>query len=242
MPAYTEWPAHPAVADFVVCTWIDLPRAARGPVWPDACIDVVWDGVRLTVVGPDTRAAPVSGTATFTGIRFKPGAAVAILGVAANELVDRQVALAEMWGRDAAELAEQLALDPARARAHLERAVFERQVSVRHEPDLTPRLLALINQPRSAVDALAHELGVSERTLRRHAERTIGYGPKMLDRVLRFRRAMRLIRRGWPLATTATAAGYADQAHLTREIQRLAGMSPSAVQRQPRLALSSNGW
>jgi AraC-like DNA-binding protein len=242
VPAYTEWPAHPAVAKLVVCTWIDQPRLVRGPVLPDACIDIVWDGARLTVVGPDTRPSPIIGTATFTGIRFRPGVAATILGVAAHELVDRTVDLAEIWGRAADLLSEQLALDPGRARAHLERAVLERPVSVPPTAELTPQLIALLNQPRSAVNSLAHELGVSERTLRRHVERTIGYGPKMLDRILRFRRAVRLIRRGWPLATTASAAGYADQAHLSREIQDLAGMSPGSLQRQPALALSSNGW
>ena len=156
--------------------------------------------------------------------------------------MDRTVDLAEIWGRAGDLLSEQLALDPARARAHLEHAVLERPISVTHEAELTPRLIALLNQPRGAISVVAHELGVSERTLRRHAERTVGYGPKMLDRVLRFRRAIRLIRGGWPLARTASAAGYADQAHFSREIHQLVGMSPGQVQRQPALALSSNGW
>jgi AraC-like DNA-binding protein len=55
----------------------------------------------------------------------------------------------------------------------------------------------------------------------------------MLDGVLRLRRAMRLIRRGWTLVATAALAGYADQAHLSREIQRLAGMSPARFSATP---------
>jgi AraC-like DNA-binding protein len=49
----------------------------------------------------------------------------------------------------------------------------------------------------------------------------------MLERVLRFQRARRLARDNGSLATVAALAGYADQAHLTREARRLAGRTPS---------------
>ncbi|WP_280391687.1 helix-turn-helix domain-containing protein [Nocardia wallacei] len=50
-----------------------------------------------------------------------------------------------------------------------------------------------------------------------------GFGPKMLARVLRLQRALRLARAGVPFAETAFRAGYADQAHLAREVRELAG-------------------
>jgi len=54
MAAYSERPARDALADLVVCTWIDPAAEERHPVLPDACIDLVWDGAELRVAGPDT--------------------------------------------------------------------------------------------------------------------------------------------------------------------------------------------
>jgi AraC-like DNA-binding protein len=42
--------------------------------------------------------------------------------------------------------------------------------------------------------------------------------------VLRLQRALAVARSGVPLADTADRAGYADQAHLARDVRELAGM------------------
>jgi transcriptional regulator GlxA family with amidase domain len=86
------------------------------------------------------------------------------------------------------------------------------------------------------VAALARDLGLSERQLHRRCTAAVGYGPKTLDRVMRFRRFLALAARQPQigLADLAAAAGYADQAHLTRECGRLGGVAPSLL--VPRLA------
>jgi AraC-like DNA-binding protein len=288
MRTYREWPASAALRHLVVCTWVDPGRPRRPPVLPDACIDLVWDGGWLRVVGPDTCPAPVLDEATYVGLRFRPGAAPSVLGVAASELVDRSVALAELWGPDAEELAERLSAavgvgaggvaadgvgpcavgagrvgadeveadgvgtdgvgvgvgdNLAEARRMLEEAVLARDAPPRHP--LVDALLGRLSHDaaRGPVGGrLADDLGVSDRTLRRQCEEAIGYGPKMLDRVLRGRRALRLIRSGVALAETAVLAGYADQAHLSHEVQRLAGAAPSQIRRLPELTISANGY
>lgn len=50
-----------------------------------------------------------------------------------------------------------------------------------------------------------------------------GHGPKQLGRVLRFQNALAHARTGARFATVAAAGGYADQAHLAREVRSLAG-------------------
>src|SRR5437016_463978 len=45
--AYAERAVQPALAEHVVCTWVDHAREQRNPVLPDACIDLVWDGTQL---------------------------------------------------------------------------------------------------------------------------------------------------------------------------------------------------
>ncbi|WP_449064683.1 helix-turn-helix domain-containing protein [Planomonospora algeriensis] len=54
--------------------------------------------------------------------------------------------------------------------------------------------------------------------------RAFGYGPKTLQRVVRFQRALRLAGRGTGLAEVALASGYADQSHMSNEVRRLAGV------------------
>ena len=74
-------------------------------------------------------------------------------------------------------------------------------------------------------------LGIGDRQLRRRFADAVGYGPKTLERVLRFQRFLGLAaREARPdLAWLALEAGYADQAHLTRECTRLAGLPPAAL-------------
>ena len=74
------------------------------------------------------------------------------------------------------------------------------------------------------MDSVAGELGVSARQLHRRVSDAVGYGPKMLQRVLRFRRLQALPPA--PLVELALEAGYADQAHMTAEVTQLAGVSP----------------
>jgi transcriptional regulator GlxA family with amidase domain len=86
-------------------------------------------------------------------------------------------------------------------------------------------------RPQRPVAALAGDLGVSERQLHRRCSAAVGYGPKTLERVLRFRRFLALASRepGAGLAWLAASAGYADQAHLTRECGRLGGAPPARL-------------
>jgi transcriptional regulator GlxA family with amidase domain len=74
------------------------------------------------------------------------------------------------------------------------------------------------------VESLAGDLGLSERQLRRRFHAAAGYGPKTLQRVLRFRRFLAACNPD--LARAALDAGYADQSH---ECTRLAGRPPAAL-------------
>ena len=65
--------------------------------------------------------------------------------------------------------------------------------------------------------------------MRRRSLAAFGYGPKTLQRVLRFQRALGLARSGMALADVAQAAGYADQPHLANEVRVLAGMPVRAL-------------
>ncbi|MDQ4031636.1 MAG: helix-turn-helix domain-containing protein [Actinomycetota bacterium] len=64
-------------------------------------------------------------------------------------------------------------------------------------------------------------MGWTERTLHRRCQDASGYGPAVLRRILRFHLALRVARQGASFAVTAARAGYADQAHLAREVRAL---------------------
>jgi transcriptional regulator GlxA family with amidase domain len=88
----------------------------------------------------------------------------------------------------------------------------------------------LLDDPGTKVGDVAASVYVSERQLRRRFEERVGYGPKTLQRVLRFQRLKAMLEvPGAELARAAVAAGYADQAHLSRECRELAGLTPSEL-------------
>jgi AraC-like DNA-binding protein len=104
-------------------------------------------------------------------------------------------------------------------------------------PETAPWSLALLGHVTrrlaagSAVADVAHDIGWSSRTLQRQCAAIYGYGPATLRRILRFRRAVRMLDEDVPFSEVAVRAGYADQPHLHREVRALAGV-PMAVLRQ----------
>lgn len=97
--------------------------------------------------------------------------------------------------------------------------------------------LAAVERLGSAnVNAVAAELGVSERQLRRVFRETLGLSPKELAKLQRFHRALRLARANtagnW--AQIAVAAGYYDQAHLIADFQAIANTTPRGLLRELR--------
>jgi AraC-like DNA-binding protein len=201
----------------------DLAGRVR-PVLPDGCMDLLWNEGRLLVAGPDTRAyVPAGSPAHWAGIRFFPGTAPAFLGVPAHELRDRRVDLADLWpAARVRHLSARVdtAPDPATA---LEDAALARAADAPPPDPLLRHLVAALDTGRP-VAATADELGLGARQLHRRSLTAFGYGPKTLARVLRLQRALVLARDGVPFAETAVRSGYADQAHLARDVKELAGM------------------
>lgn len=99
--------------------------------------------------------------------------------------------------------------------------MIERAGAARPADPLVPAVVAGL--ARGSVRQVSDRLGLGERQLRRRSLAAFGYGPKTLQRVLRFQRALRLARAGQPLAGVAYAAGDADQAHFAHEVRDLAG-------------------
>jgi AraC-like DNA-binding protein len=90
----------------------------------------------------------------------------------------------------------------------------------------------VLGAPHTDVTGLASLLGQSTRTLQRRIKTSTGLPPKRFLSVERFRRAVQEVPiRNARLSAVAGDLGFSDQAHLTREFQRHAGLSPGAFQR-----------
>jgi AraC-like DNA-binding protein len=240
---YVERPAAADLAGYIQCVWYrrvgeeDAVRPRR--VLPDGCMDLIWMGGRLVVAGPDTRAQipQLPPGEDVVAIRFRPGAATPVLGVPAVELIDERVAAADIWGRSARDVTARLeAVRRTEDVADVLQDTVRRRLSPASELDRVVRQLVLSVQqtggdPTLRVDWLADQLGISERQLRRRCSLALGYGPKTFARIVRFQRFLEDARGTQPRALCELAAhnGYADQAHLSREVRRLSGMSPTAL-------------
>jgi len=225
--AYRELPPPPDLAPLVRCLWVRRADAGPALVLPDGCVDIVVRDGRATVAGPDTGPVPVTlpPGALVLGARFRPGAAAAALGVPADAVRDARVALEDLWGARGRAFGELAAGGPAALVAALRAVLGE----ARADPLVLAAVRSLSLDPATPVPRLALAVDLAERQLRRRFAAAVGYGPKTFARVMRFRRALELLDVGDPPAAAAAGAGYADQAHLTREAQALAGRTPGAL-------------
>jgi len=240
MSGYRELAPSRDLYSLVACRWVrDVGEDESSDstlILPDGSVDLIWRDGELTLAGLDrtARLGPVAAGDRYIGVRLRPGVAGAVLGIPANEVVDEQVGLDQVLGGEADELAERLGENDGEDHVF---AVLEQVVSSRVEDGDTDSLVLAATRrlgfPGSRVDSLADSLGISDRQLRRRFHRAVGYGPKTLDRVLRFRRlvsaAPEVAAGQDDLARLAADLGYADQAHMTRDCVELSGLTPARL-------------
>jgi AraC-like DNA-binding protein len=226
---YREHRVDGPLGQWVECAWTRTGPDAYDRIVPDGCMDVIWSGAGgLSAVGPNTAAflAPVRSGDEVVGVRLHPGAAPSLFGVPAPALRDARLPAAQLWGDEAKRVEQRVATAAtAGERAQLLLAFLSTRAAATPDPvvrEATRRL------ERARVAQVAGGLGLSERHLRRLVTENVGYGPKLLARVLRLRRALARVRSGAELAEVAYDAGYADQAHFNHDCRDLAGVTPGA--------------
>lgn len=232
---FRERRVAPALSDIFACVWTHrMPEAAAPPVIvaPDGTIDLQWIDGSLRIAGPDKEPQTeiIQAGTTIIGFRFHPGVARAWLGLPISEITSQRVALEDLWGGRARRLAEDI-----HDAEGIEGALLGCQLEQPGGDRIMRAAFALIAKgPPSSVALipwLCRALHMSERSLRRRFDENFGYGPKTLDRILRYQRFRRLYAAssGTPTALLALDAGYADQAHLVRESRRLTGLTPRGL-------------
>jgi AraC-like DNA-binding protein len=156
--------------------------------------------------GPHVRLTSKLRPATTRSVRvvFKPGCAYPFIGCElyanAHEFIDAP----DLHSFEPAQLFAAL-------EARLAKAIFDppsRRAVYRAMP-----LLSTLS-----VEAVASEVGLSTRQLRRAFEATTGLTPKVFARIARFHRALK-----------GDASGYFDQSHMIAEFRALTGQTPKTL-------------
>ena len=222
-PGYAEWAPPEALRGAVACLWVSItPEAAdqadqadqvdeadqtgqtdqaapanqavrSGLVLPDACSDLIWEqGVGAYVAGPDTGPARpmIKAGTVIVGVRFRPSAGGQVLKTPLSEIANQRVPLADLLAPAARRLPP--ALDPEEAADRVLAITGALVVDGTPDPAMA-RAAVLLRDPAARAEAIAAEVGLSERQFRRRSQAAAGYGPKTLQRVLRFHRFVRLL-------------------------------------------------
>lgn len=193
------------------------------------------------VAGLDDTPSLIRHDGRMTGVQLDldPLCARAVFGVPASELVRQSVSLDAVWGPVAARLREQLhELPDWPARLRLLRDEVERRLdgADRPRPEVDHVWRRLVAADGAVeIGALAEDVGYSRRHLSDLFRGELGLPPSRVRRVLRFDRAQRMLASAAhpALARIAADAGYADQAHFTRDFTAFAGCSPSSLMQDP---------
>ncbi|MBX3736983.1 MAG: helix-turn-helix domain-containing protein [Candidatus Didemnitutus sp.] len=165
-------------------------------------------------------------------VAFTPAGAAAWGRTPLEEIAGRTVPLDEWDGahRDWQAEVERLRAEPNDAR-RFDRLddIFRAVLTAPIDPLLAAATAWLAARPGEArVAELVRHIGLSQSALERRFRRGVGATPKTFARLVRFRAAAACAgAAAGELTTVAHAAGYADQAHFTRECQRITGAPPS---------------
>lgn len=242
----------PALAHVVESIWEVAGTVAntRERIFPDGGIDLVMN------LGPEQRLVRADGTAVFASgatwlsgiqrqpivmesaaevhvfaVRLRPAAAAILLNAPMRLVSGRTVPLREVRRDAAAVLARSDGSASFDDRAGTVCEWIEERCGA--HPRCRTYLDWIAREIDSSGGALPIEVfrrvaGVSRKKLAADFGEQIGITPKVLARILRFRRARMLLQRD-PVSFTdvAAACGYFDHAHMVREFRDLGGMTPS---------------
>lgn len=188
----------------------------------DACWDMVFirsvHGNRALLSGPSSTITPVPYRAgnRNVGIRFHRG--TFLTHVPASAMVDTTEALP-------------MPADETFLLAGLEFPLPTYETVDEFVADLE-RLELLSDDPVAMAALRGEKPATSTRSVQRHVAISTGLSGNRIRQIVRARAAAERLMRGDPILDVAHDLGYADQAHLTRDVKRLTGYTPGQTRRR----------
>lgn len=243
----------PSIAEVVDHFWHVRWRLDAGEIIPQQIIAApavtlsIEEGdvpARLVITGVHGRAwmRDIAGSGSVLGIRLRPAGLAVLSELTPTAIADATLPVtAALDGRlhpVMAQIAE--APDPAAqvetATARIREALLDRPLGAEQRlanavvAELTERVHSRAGAP------LAERFGVSERTIQRALQRSLGQGPKWVSRWVRLQEVARrlAVDPDADAATVAAELGYSDQAHLVNDFRVAVGTTPGAYGRSLR--------
>lgn len=173
------------------------------------------------------------GQSKLIGIRIKPEGAIRLLGRPIAELSEGTVNAELLIKRQELSIldrlmemdntVQQISLLEAFMHHHLDK--FQQKES--YFTEVFAQLRSL--NSNFSTEQIAEKFFLSERQMQRLYKNYLGVSPKTYERILRFSKAVDVIRAdqhpNW--AAMASQLGYSDQAHLIRDFKSYSGMTPT---------------
>ena len=246
---YQEFPVPEKLRRHVQCVWRLTDDAAHGvqTIYPDGRCELIaqlggqsrlWDAVE----GWHLQAQTLFAAQRVTAVRFEPIGRLDDIGVrlqpAASNLVTGE--LASMRDR----VVDLAGLDRGISRALGAAA----RAFVAGKPDPLWRLLArlceshpvdrkieaaveriIASDGQARIDSIARAANLGARSLQTRFLAEVGLSPKEFARLLRLQASLRALDSDSALADVAMGSGFSDQAHATREVKRVTGLTLSRL-------------
>lgn len=250
---YQQWPPPAALQRHVQCLWRvrdPAPPAHAQVIYPDGCCELIfhlgtpmqrreadgsWSFQAHTLFAAQQRDAIVlraCGPLDCIGIRLRPAASAAVVGHRLVGLRDRIVDLALLDAHAASTLRQALsAWTTSGDTEPLWAGVESTLGGFQPDPRIEASTAALeVEGGMIPIAELARRAGLPLRSFQQRFLRQVGLAAKEYARLIRLQAAIRLLDHGGQkLSDTALASGFSDQAHATRELRRLTGLTPARL-------------
>jgi AraC-like DNA-binding protein len=253
---YREWPVPADLQRHVQCVW-RLADAAPGTgtqtIYPDGRCELIvhlgealrcrdetgWHEQARNLFAAQRVAAvqlQSAGAIDCFGVRLQPAASGLIAGRSLPKYRDRIVDLAGLDVSFARSLRRAVRKFAAGDEAPLWRLLEIRCRGAVIDARIEAAVLRIESRGGQVrVDSLPRAAGLGLRAFQTRFRAQIGLTPKEFARIVRLQAVLRALDGGvLPLAALATDAGFADQAHATREVRRATGLTPARLRTELR--------
>lgn len=244
---YKEYQPHPYWQAYVDTYWYAKGgEVGISRIFPDGYLDIIFvlkggrtasmDRIRISGMMTSFRDVALDSEMEVLGIRFRPSSLSLLQAIPVGQLKNLSICLNEITKLPIAEWSERLLEISSMAEKihwiehYLLPCLFG---PFGEEDELLSTVCQQITQQYVQIDisTLAKQYFISLRQLERRFKEKIGISMKEYHRVQRFSKTLDEIRQlpEKSLLHIAFDHGYADHAHLTREVFRMTGSNPSAL-------------